>query len=244
MRALIKKLIHIWPWPLTRNEQYDRQTRAILRKVCTPDSVCIDVGAYRGDILREMILAAPQARHIAFEPIPHQYKILQYTFASRADIYPYALGDANKTMIFHHVVSNPTYSGLKQRQYKGEEQIEGISVEVRRLDEVVSPETRIRLIKIDVEGGEYDVLAGAADTIRRWHPYIVFEHGLGGSDAYDVTPGVMYDLLVRELGYSLCLMREFLHGKNTSGFSIGEFEQQYWKKINCYFIAIPPSAAG
>lgn len=47
-----------------------------------------------------------------------------------------------------------------------EEQIEKINVEVRRLDEVIPPSLPIRLIKIDVEGGELDVLKGANQVLK------------------------------------------------------------------------------
>ena len=235
----MKKIIHIWPWPLTLNERYDRQTKAIIRKICRRDSVCIDVGCYKGEILQSMIEAAPNARHIAFEPVPDQYTFLKERFQSRAEIYPYALGNENTNTVFHHVVSNPTYSGLQQRQYKGEENIDEIQVQVKQLDEVISHDIPITLLKIDVEGGEHDVIQGATEILKKWHPYIIFEHGEGGSDKYGITPGDVFDLLSIQLGYKICLMGDFLKNENTPGFSIAQFEEQYWSGHNCYFIAIP-----
>ena len=238
MRELLKKLIHVWPWPLTLNERYDRQTKAIIQKVCQPESVCIDVGCYKGDILRAMIQAAPRARHIAFEPVPDQYQYLKEQFSTRADIYPYALGNENTSTVFHHVKSNPTYSGLRQREYKGEENIQEIQVEVRQMDEIIPHDVPVTLLKIDVEGGEYDVMEGASSILKKWHPYIIFEHGEGGSDKYGITPGDVYDLLVLQLGYKICLMADFLKDEKAPGFSIAQFEQQYWTGLNCYFMAV------
>ena len=91
MRDTLKKIIHLWPWPLTLNERYDRQTKAVLKKVCKPDSVCIDVGCFRGDILKAMMAAAPEAYHIAFEPVPGQFAFLKEHFTEPANIYPYAM---------------------------------------------------------------------------------------------------------------------------------------------------------
>ena len=238
MKQLLKALIRYWPWPLTINERYDRQTSAIIKKVCSPDSLCIDVGCYRGDILAQMIAQSPNARHIAFEPIPEQFTFLKNKFSAYADIYPYALGIRNQDTTFNHVKTNPTYSGLKQRQYIRKEEIEEINVQVRKLDDVINPDTPIHLIKIDVEGGEYDVLKGAARTLKKWRPYLIFEHGLGGADKYDVSPGDVYSLLVEELEYKICLMEEFLKNANREGFSKEEFEDQFTKKINCYFLAV------
>lgn len=242
MREFLKKLIHIWPWPLTLNERYDRQTKAVIRKVCKPDSVCIDVGCFKGDILTAMIEAAPAARHKAFEPVPQQVAILKEQFSQQADIFPYALGDENKQTTFHHVVSNPTYSGLQQRQYKGEETINEIAVEVRKMDDVIGLDTPVTLIKIDVEGGEHDVMQGAQGILKKWHPYLIFEHGIGGADKYGVKPGDVYDFLVDSLGYKVCLMGDYLKETNTPGLTRSGFEEQFWKALNCYFIAAPKSA--
>lgn len=238
MRELLKKIIHVWPWPLTLNERYDRQTKSVIQKVCGLESVCIDVGCFRGDILRTMISSAPKARHKAFEPVPPQYAFLQAEYGNQADIYPYALGSESGQTTFQHVVSNPTYSGLRQRQYKGAEDIHEIHVEVRRLDDVIPHSLPVTLIKIDVEGGEYDVLRGSKEILKAWHPYIIFEHGLGGADKYGVQPGDVFDLLVNTLGYKICLMGDFLRKESTTGFTRIEFEQQFWKGTDCYFLAV------
>lgn len=238
MREFAKKVIHYWPWPLTLNERYDRQTKAILKKICKPDSICIDVGCYKGDILQSMIQVAPEARHIAFEPIPAQFEFLKAAFGNQAVIYPYALGNENKEASFQLVVSNLTYSGLRQRKYKGEEKIESIQVAVRKMDDIVAQDVPVAVIKIDVEGGEYDVLQGAFGILKKWHPYIIFEHGIGAADMYGIKPGSLYDLLVHQLGYQILLMGDFLKSADVRGFSQPEFEDQFWKGKNCYFIAV------
>ncbi len=238
MRKILKRIVHYWPWPLTVNEKYDRQTEAVLKKVCKPDVACIDVGCYNGEILLLMQRYAPEAHHIAFEPIPHQYQLLKHKFGDNATIYPFALGDENTETTFNHVVSNPTYSGLKKRTYKGEENIVEIKVQVRQLDNVISDEIPIRIIKIDVEGGEYDVLRGGMKTLKKWRPYLIFEHGIGGADKYGVSPGDVYRFLVKELGYTICLMEDFLREGKVKGFTLAEFEDQFWKGKNCYFLAV------
>lgn len=52
-------------------------------------------------------------------------------------------------------------------------------VSVRTIDDIAT-DTRVALIKIDVEGSELDVLSGAAETINRCRPVVVVEvHGWG-----------------------------------------------------------------
>ena len=237
MKNLLKQIIHHWPWPLTQNEKYDRQTKAVIKHVCAPDSICIDVGCFKGEILREMIAASPQGRHFAFEPIPDAYTQLVQTFGKKATVFPFALGQKSGETTFHYVVSNPTYSGIRQRKYKGEETIKKIKVQVRTLDEMIPPELPIRLIKIDVEGGEYDVMKGGLELLKKWKPYIIFEHGTGGADMYGVNPGQLFNMLTGELPYRISLMEDFLKDNNTGGFTRSAFEDQFNKGLNCYFIA-------
>lgn len=237
MKEVLKKVIRAWPWGLTVNERYDRQTRAVIRNVCHHDSICIDIGCYKGEILQVMMQHAPDAFHYAFEPIPEQFEFLKKRFGKQANIFPFALGKEDKVTSFQHVISNPTYSGLKRRQYIGEEEILEITVQEKRLDDVIPEDRPIRLIKIDVEGGEYDVLRGGENVLQTWKPYLIFEHGMGGSDKYGITPQEMYNYLTA-LGYKITLMKYFLKDNPVKGFTLKEFENQYTKRLNCYFLAL------
>ena len=239
---MLKKVIRAWPWALTRNEKYDRETKAILKRICNPDSVCVDIGSYEGEILEQMISASPKGKHIAFEPIPYNFEKLRQKFHNKAEVYPYALGSESKECIFHHVVSNPTYSGLQRREYKRNENIVEIKVHQKRLDEVLPDGIPVHVIKIDVEGGEFGVLQGAIGTLKKSKPYLIFEHGLGGTDKYGVKPAELYALLVNDLGYRICLMQDYLQSSSTPGFSLVDFEDQFWGKKNYYFFAYHPSA--
>ena len=61
----------------------------------------------------------------------------------------------------------------------------------------------IHFMKIDVEGAELQVLRGAIQTILKYKPVIVFEHGLGAADHYGTKPEDIYDFLVSECGLSI-----------------------------------------
>jgi len=52
-----------------------------------------------------------------------------------------------------------------------------VKIKARRLDDILSDLCirDIKLIKIDVEGAESNVLKGATDTLKRYHPNIIFE---------------------------------------------------------------------
>jgi len=67
---------------LTKGAKYDRQTLKILKQVLRSKSNCIDVGCYRGEILREIIKFAPYGMHFSFEPVSENYQYLIKQFKS------------------------------------------------------------------------------------------------------------------------------------------------------------------
>ena len=236
LKRLVKKL----PVALTRNQQYDSQTKQIIRKVCTANSNTVDVGTHSGDILDVLLQQSPNGTHYGFEPLPVFYQALRTKYQQQKNIvlYDLALSDANGNSSFNHVTSNPSYSGIKKRTYdRTNETDETIEVKTARLDDVLLQQNKkIDFMKIDVEGAELGVLKGAAALIKRDQPVIIFECGLGGTDMYDTTPAELFSFFT-ELGYSISLLKNYL--KQESPLSKTSFEEQYYQKLNYYFVAVP-----
>jgi FkbM family methyltransferase len=216
------------------NSRYDLQTFEVIKRQLKRNSNTIDVGAHKGDILIKLIEAAPEGTHFAFEPIPALFGELRERFGKKAIVYPFALGGTNGTVSFNLVTSNPAYSGLLKRKYDRPEKDECISVEMRTLDEVIPAGAKIDLIKIDVEGAEFGVVKGAAETLKRSKPIIIYEQGLGGADVYKTDPGDFFEWMAA-IGYNISLMEYYLNGKQP--LSKEEYCQQFWKGYNYYFIA-------
>ena len=105
-----------------------------------------------------------------------------------------------------------------------------------RLDELIPQNVHIHLVKIDVEGGEFQVLKGGVETVRHNRPFIVFEFGLGGADWYGIQPEDMYRLL-SGYGLDVSLMSDWLSGKTPLGER--EFAAEFRDCRNYYFLAHP-----
>ena len=73
-------------WKRETNPVFQRDTRdnehmrLLFAFLLAPDSNCIDVGAFRGTILAEMVRIAPRGEHIAYEPLPHMHEKLVARF--------------------------------------------------------------------------------------------------------------------------------------------------------------------
>lgn len=99
-----------------RSDQYDQLTVDVMERVLGPRSNCIDAGAARGDLLREMVRLAPEGTHYAFEPVPQQAAALKKMFPT-VYVEELALGDANGTAKFRHVLDSPFNSGFARRKW-------------------------------------------------------------------------------------------------------------------------------
>ena len=217
------------------NHLYDQQTVEVMERVLRPDSNCVDVGCHRGDILRSILLLAPNGRHCAFEPIPALYESLKIAFPS-VQMFNLALSDTEGEASFQHVTTNPAYSGLRRRRYERDSEIvEQILIRTAPLDTVLPKDFRMDFLKIDVEGAELQVLRGGLQTIARCRPVIVFEHGLGASDYYGTQPEMVYDLLCKDCARQIFIMASWLEG--GAPLTRMEFVRQFTTGENYYFMA-------
>lgn len=237
MKDFIKRIFKALPFDLTKNQRYDRLTERIIKKVCQPGSNSADVGCHKGEILDLFLAASPTGQHYGFEPIPALFDQLQlkYAGADNCHILGLALSNQEGSSSFNYVVSNPSYSGLQKRLYdRPNEQDTLITVQTKKLDDVWPADLPLHIMKIDVEGGEKLVLEGAVNTITRWKPTVIFEHGMGASDQYGSTPEQVFQLF-QQCGMQIYLLEQFL----TSGkaLTLSDFSKQFYERRNYYFVA-------
>lgn len=219
------------------NATYDRQTVEVMRRVLREDSSCVDMGAHRGDILRHMVALAPAGGHHAFEALPHLAEGLRKRFPG-AHVHQMAVADRSGEAEFQYVENDPAYSGLRRRVYdRPDPRVRTIRVRVATVDEVIPDSQPIAFMKVDLEGGEFHALQGAAATIRRWKPVIVFEAGSKSTGQYGVTPADLHDLVTREFGYELSTMGRWL--EREPPLTAEQFRHNWDHGPDFYFIATP-----
>jgi FkbM family methyltransferase len=209
--------------------------RRMLAFLLAPDSNCVDVGAHRGAVLTEMVRVAPKGNHIAFEPIPSLCDILREQFPG-VEIRHAALSDHAGEADFAHVKGLAEgWSGLRFRPLPtGEEaDVENITVPLEVLDDVLDPDYRPAVIKVDVEGAEQQVLGGALRTLRRHRPTVIFEHGVGSADVYGTSPDDIHGLLTGEGGYRIFDL------DGNGPYTLEEFKRTYYACERVNFVAHP-----
>jgi len=238
LKDTLRKLLIFFHLDLTKNLRYDRLTKKIMKKNIKSTYNCIDIGCHKGEILDMMLQYAPQGKHFAFEPIPYLFAELERDYKNRSFIFPYALSNKNGHSTFQFVKNAPAYSGIKKRRYDvANIEIEEIQVEVKMLDDVIPSNEKIDFIKIDVEGGEFDVIKGAKNTLKKNKPLVLFECGLGASDYYDTNILNFYNFITNEIGLKIFTLKSFL--KNTPPLTLEEFENHFNSNTEYYFAAAP-----
>jgi FkbM family methyltransferase len=235
VRDKIRSLLNYVHLDITQNLKYDRLTKKIIKDYIQTDYNCIDIGCHKGEILEMMLVQAPKGTHFAFEPLPDYYEELKTNFSSKATIFPFALANEMGQTTFHYVKNAPAYSGIQKRKYAVEEpEIEKIHVEVKKLDEVIPEGVQIDFIKIDVEGGEFDVMRGGEKLLNKYKPLLIFEFGKGASDFYNVKPIEIFEFLSK-VGYSVYTLENFV--SNKVPFKLIDFEKVYNENAEYYFVA-------
>ncbi len=236
IKSLLRYILNFIHLDLTKNLEYDRLTKLIMRRVINNNSNCIDVGCHKGEILESMLKYSPEGKHYAFEPIPYLFNQLEKIYKNKALIYPYALSDKAGESSFQFVKNAPAYSGIKKRKYDiAKPDIEEIKVELRTLDEIIPGDTKIDFIKIDVEGGEYGVLKGAKKLLKSSQPIVVFECGMGASDYYGTNPIELYKFITKEIGLKVSTLKSYI--KNNKPLTLNDFDYCFKKNKEYYFIA-------
>lgn len=200
-----------------------------------PDGNCVDIGAHRGWVLSEMLRVAPEGRHIAFEPIPELADLLKAEFPG-VEVHQAALSDAPGESEFAHVRGTAEgWSGLRFRPLPTGEpaDVENIVVPLVVLDQILEPDYRPAVIKIDVEGAEEQVFRGSLQTLRRHRPVVIFEHGLGSADVFGTTPKTIHTLLREAVDYRIFDL------DGNGPYSQAEFEDCFYSRSRVNFIAHP-----
>lgn len=117
-----------------------------------PDSVVIDVGGYVGDFASE-IYEKYRAKVFLYEPVSSFYEACVSRFASNADVSCFHYGMSNENTTMDIVLSDDASSTNIASENDSVEKIE-----LRRATECLADMERIDLFKINIEGGEYQVL--------------------------------------------------------------------------------------
>jgi FkbM family methyltransferase len=159
---------------------YELPTVRFIRKNLTPSSIFFDVGAQMGYLSLVAASAAKGVQVYAFEPEQNNLTRFNHNIAlndiSTIRVVEQAVSDATGTLKLYLADNNNagTHSTIPGVTNVSERFLE---LPCTTLDDFVRAEgiSRIDLIKVDVEGGELEVIRGAHRTLAKCTPTLILE---------------------------------------------------------------------
>lgn len=181
----LETYLFLFAWFKIKTLKYDQGENDFFHftRLVPEGATILDVGANIG-IMSYHLCNLPQAKVLAFEPIPQNIRTLQrvkqFFNLQNLHIYDLALGNTSgKIDMVMPVVEKVRKQGLSHVLSDDIKEFnEGMKFEVPvdRLDNLDSLNNiQIHAIKLDVENFEYQVLLGAVELLELWHPVIYCE---------------------------------------------------------------------
>ncbi|MEG4213947.1 FkbM family methyltransferase [Microcoleus sp. Pol14C6] len=156
----------------------------VIATLIKANNVVFDVGANAGDWTAEVVSQGNDVEIHLFEPIPHVYKKLILNLDKQVISNNLAVGQKEEVKTFYYYEANPLLSTFYRRFDVEKEGWLNPPKEIPVLTTTIDNYCqrhgikRINFIKIDVEGGELDVLYGAKYFLETGRvDYLQFEYG-------------------------------------------------------------------
>lgn len=206
---------------LCYKDRYEARSIALLRAYVRPDTLVLDIGANIGFFTRQFAAWVSGSGYvIALEPEATNEARLRRMLsraglADRVQVCRLAAADTTGEATLE---INPTHPGdhklaagaSRQGQEPSAEPAPHITVPVTTIDDLLAPPRQrlpVSLIKIDVQGAEPAVLAGATSTLQQYRPVLYLEVHDEGLRRYG-SSGAGLLTMCETLGYTLHMLKD------------------------------------
>ena len=206
------------------------------------DAIVLDIGANVGSTVLRFAQLAPHGHVYAFEPTDYAFQKLLINLSLNPwlanRITPVQLFLSDETRADHHLEAysswkvdgrssniHPLHGGM----LKPAESVQAVTLNDYCLEHEIQ---RIDLIKIDTDGHEFQVLAGAKKILAECLPYIIFEISLYGLKEQKIE-FQQYHSYFTHFNYTL------LNAKNGRKINLQNFNSQIPARTTTDIIAVP-----
>lgn len=207
----------------------------VIRHHLRPGDIACDIGANKGSFINWLSWWVRDGRVIAFEPQPdlasYLTNICRALGLGNVKVEAKAVSSHSGDRDLFLPKGHQPGASLYHRVIRGES-FTTLSVPTVALDDYFDASDRVTLLKIDVEGAEFEVFKGAERILRRHAPLLVFE-----CENRHLAPGNVQDVFsyLESLGYE----GSFVCGNQVLplfGFDAAVHQRQdgewFWKNDN------------
>ena len=164
----------------------------------------VDLGAHKGIYSARVLHLAPDARVFSYEPDPDNFVCLRTNVGDRATVHNIAVGSEDGVATLYRV---PGQGGLQttvaeRARARGHYTDAPLDVEKASLAKVIAEAEHVDLLKIDVEGAEYDLVLNSRPAVFDGVDRVVLEYDASCSEDGSLTGRDLADRF-RALGYTV-----------------------------------------
>jgi FkbM family methyltransferase len=179
---------------------FEQDNLKLLQAALRPNAWYFDIGANIGLMSAPLLATEPTLQAVSVEASPRTARYLAQTIAAsprrdRWRMVAKAIGAAEGEIEFHaSAETHGVFDGIKDTG-RGHD-ARKVKVPLTTLDHLWTEAGRpdVCLVKVDVEGGEADVLRGGFACLRATRPYVLLEWNAQNLAAYGCPPDTLLEL--------------------------------------------------
>ena len=160
-------------------DQYELEDSEMLYKLVSDHDTIFDIGANIGWYSNHLSKKLPNSKIYSFEPIPETFaqvkRNTELNQSNNISLNNVALSDKVQTLTFYY---SPTITGASSAANITEnENMTKLECQTNTLDKFVKENNipKLDFVKCDVEGAEFMVYKGGAETIEKYKPIVFTE---------------------------------------------------------------------
>lgn len=161
----LDRLVNLW---LHRAGLMGKSEKEFIGSLVSPGVNVIDIGANQGIYTLHIARLIDSGRVFAFEPDPYLFRALERNCrrnnSSNIELFNLAAGSTSGKEILFRSLLNSGDNRLASSEHQ--KWFEPVEVQMAALDDIL-PDVTVGLIKIDVQGWEYEVLSGMRRLLQR-----------------------------------------------------------------------------
>ena len=171
--SILLPIHHMLPDYQKKFPKYDKFL-PIVSKYINNDEIIIDIGANVGDTLASMVDENPNPIYICVEPEDEFFSYL----SRNVDIIKTKIPNLKVHLIKEFVGKQITNASLIKGQGTARPNFNNGNIKSKTLDKILNDFEnieKIKLLKIDTDGVDYDVLLSSLEIIKKFKPILYFE---------------------------------------------------------------------
>ena len=232
-----------WENPLVKTKVISLENINFFRKFLHEGDVAIDIGANIGHMTIPISIATgKKGMTLAFDPNPYVFEILSINSKLNPHItniqpFNYAISEEDEDFYYNSSEASFNNGGIsrekqnKHGKYSLDKKIKGIALEKFLMQSYKDSISNIKLIKIDTEGYDTEIIKSILKLVMKYKPVIISEC-FGKSSTEKRFK--QFELL-NSIGYSLYYFSDFI--ENAEIIPIRKKEDMCnWKHFDLYAI--------